>query len=417
MLSEPLSYTMRPRKLEDFYGQEHIIGEGKLLSRLIEADKLRSAIFYGPPGTGKTSLANVIANTTKTKFYEINATTSSKKEMQDIVEESVNKGEKITLFVDEIHRFNKLQQDYLLPFVEKGNIILIGATTENPFYEVNKALVSRSILFELKKLDENAIKKIIIKALKDEENGLGKYPVEIDEDALNMIAKYSNGDSRNALNTIELAVLTTRRDKDTKKILITAEIIANCMQKKVLKYDKDSTEHYDTISAFIKSMRGSDPQATTYYLALMLEAGEDVEFIARRIIICASEDVGNADPQALQVAVSAAQAVKMIGMPESRIILSQAANYVACAPKSNTCYKAINTALDFIRKNGTEDIPNYLRDGGRIGYKYSHDYDNHYIEQEYLPHKLKDTRFFEISEQGYEKDIKNYHKNIGNKQI
>lgn len=416
MKKEPLAYKIRPKSLKDFYGQEHILGEGKLLSRLIEADRLRSIILHGPPGTGKTTLANIIAHTTKTKFYEINATSSSKKDMQNIVEESEKDGEKITLFIDEIHRFNKLQQDYLLPFVEDGSVILIGATTENPYYEVNKALISRSIIFELKRLDNNSIKKVLRRALVDKEDGLGAYPVEIEESALDLIAKYSQGDSRNALNTLELAVLTTRRDKDTKKIHIGNDVVLSCMQKNPLKYDKDATQHYDTISAFIKSMRGSDPQATTYYLALMLEAGESIEFIARRIIICASEDVGNADPQALQIAVAAAQAVHMIGMPEARIILSQAANYVACAPKSNTCYIAINEAIEFVNENGSEEIPNHLRDGG-YGYKYAHNGQNNFVKQQYMPYKIKNERFFEISEQGYEKRLKEYHKNIDNKQV
>ena len=415
MKGEPLAYRMRPTSLDNFYGQEEIVGEGKLLRRLIEADKLRSIIFYGPPGLGKTTLANIIANTTKTEFRELNATISSKKDMQEIIEEAQTKGIKITLFIDEIHRFNKAQQDFLLPFVESGLIILIGATTENPYFEVNKALISRSVVFELKPLSEQNILNILLNALNDKEKGLGNYNTNISEEALNKIAKISQGDARIALNTIELAVLTTRKSKDG-IIYIDEDTINNCVQKVPLRYDKDATDHYDTISAFIKSMRGSDPQATNYYLAVMLLAGEDIKFIARRIIICASEDVGNADTKALEVAVNAAKAVEMIGMPEARIILAQAATYVALAPKSNSSYNAINKALDFVERNGREEIPTHLRDHG-VGYKYAHDGRNHYIEQQYLPNKIKDIRFFEISEQGYEKTLKNYHNNIKNKQV
>lgn len=415
MTGEPLAYRMRPNSLDNFYGQEEIVGEGKLLRRLIEADKLRSIIFYGPPGLGKTTLANIIANTTKTEFREINATVSSKKDMQEIVEEAQSKGIKITLFIDEIHRFNKAQQDFLLPFVENGTIILIGATTENPYFEVNKALISRSVVFELKPLNEKNILNILKNALEDKDRGLGNYNTNISKEALNKISKISQGDARIALNTIELAVLTTRKSKDG-IIYIDENTIDNCVQKTPLRYDKDATDHYDTISAFIKSMRGSDPQATNYYLAVMLSAGEDIKFIARRIIICASEDVGNADVKALEVAVNAAKAVEMIGMPEARIILAQAATYVALAPKSNSSYNAINKALDFVNKNGKEEIPSHLRDHG-VGYKYAHEGKNHYIEQQYLPNKIKNVRFFEISEQGYEKTLKNYHNNINNKQV
>lgn len=415
MKGEPLAYRMRPTSFNDFYGQEKIVGEGKLLRRLIEADKLRSVILYGPPGLGKTSLASIIANSTSTKFKEINATTASKKDMQEIVAEALENDEKITLFIDEIHRFNKAQQDYLLPFVEDGTIILIGATTENPYFEVNKALLSRSISLELFPLKDSDVVKILKDALTNKEKGLGKYDVDISDKVLLTISKNSQGDARTALNTLELAVLTTRKEKDG-LIHITDEVIDDCIQKPHLRYDKDSTEHYDTISAFIKSMRGSDPQAVNYYLAAMLLAGEDIKFIARRIMICASEDVGNADPRALEVAVNAAKAVEMVGMPEARIILAQAATYVALAPKSNASYLAINSALEFIEKNGRGEIPPHLRDHG-TGYKYAHEGKNHYLPQQYLPTRDKNQRFFEITEMGYEKTFKNYHNNIGNKQV
>ena len=413
---EPLAYRLKPKKLEDFYGQEHIIGEDKLLSRLIEADRLRSIILYGPPGTGKTSLANVIANTTKSLFYSINATNASKSDMQNIIDETHKKGSKAVLFIDEIHRFNKSQQDFLLPFVEKGDIILIGATTESPYHEVNKALISRSTLFELRRLNKTDIINILNKALKDEIDGLGKYKITFLDNSLDIIADYCEGDARNALNTLELAVLTTRKNKDTGYIELNKSIIENCMQKKALKYDKDGTNHYDTISAFIKSMRGSNPHAVNFYLAQMLESGEDIKFIARRIVICASEDVGNADPMALVLANNAAQSVEYIGMPEARIILAQAATYVACAPKSNSTYLAINKAIDYVQKNGSCEVPSHLRDGG-YGYVYAHNGNNHYIEQQYLPNKIKDVKFFEITEQGYEKNLKDYATKINNKNI
>lgn len=412
----PLAYLLKPKKLEDFYGQEHIVGKDKILTRLIESDRLKSIILYGPPGVGKTSLANIIANTTKTKFYEYNAVNTNKKDIENVINEVHNSGNKATLFLDEIHRFNKLQQDYLLPYVENGDLILIGATTENPYYEVNKALISRSIVLELKPLSEKDILNILENALKDEVNGLGKYNVDISESTLNFIARNSCNDARTALNVLELAVLTTKKDIKLNKIILTNDIIENCMQKKSFKYDKEGTLHYDIISAFIKSMRGSDPNATTYYLACMLEMGEDINFIARRILICASEDVGNADPRALEIATSALIAVKTIGMPESRIILSQAANYIALAPKSNSSYLAINKALDFVRKNGIEEVPSYLKQNG-INYNYPHIEKNHINNQHYLPKKIETQKFFEFSDINYEKTLLQYHKNIQNKNI
>lgn len=415
MKGQPLAFRMKPKTFDKFYGQEKIVGEGRLLRRLIEADKLTSVIFYGPPGIGKTSLAKVIANTTSSTFKELNATEASKKDMQEIVAEAIKNDERVTLFIDEIHRFNKAQQDYLLPFVEDGTIILIGATTENPYFEVNKALLSRSKTFELFPLKEKDILNILKDALTDTVDGLGSYKVEVSDKTLLGVAKNCQGDARDALNTLELAVLTTRKSEDG-FIHLTDEIFEDCMQKPHLRYDKDSTEHYDTISAFIKSMRGSDPQATNYYLAAMLLAGEDIKFIARRIMICASEDVGNADPRALEVAVNAAEAVAMVGMPEARIILAQAATYVALAPKSNASYNAINSAMEFIEKNGRGEIPPHLRDHG-FGYKYAHEGKNHYLPQQYLPNRDKNVRFFEITEMGYEKIFKNYHNNIGNKQV
>ena len=414
--SRPLADRMKPKKLEDFIGQEDIVGEDKLLSRLIEADRLSSMIIYGPPGIGKTSLANVIANTTKSSFYAINATNSSKGEMEKIVDEVHKTGKRAVLYIDEIHRFNKAQQDYLLPFVENGDVILIGTTTESPYHEVNKALISRSTVFEMKRLNPKDVVKILKNALVDEERGLGKYPANISEECLNIIADYCEGDARNALNVLELAVLTTRRNRETNTIDITKEIIENCMQKKALKYDLSGTYHYDTISAFIKSMRGSDPDAVNYYLALMLTAGEDIKFIARRIVICASEDVGNADPMALVVAMNAANAVQFVGMPEARIILAQAATYIACAPKCNSTYMAINKALDYVEKYGTEEIPAHLRDGGK-GYIYAHNGENHYVEQQYMPTKIKNLKFFEITEQGKEKELKEYQQHINNKKF
>ncbi len=419
----PLASRLRPTVLEEVVGQRHIIGEDKLLYRAIKADKLGSVIFYGPPGTGKTTLAKVIANTTSAEFTQLNATVAGKKDMEEIVRGAKDRlgmyGKKTILFVDEIHRFNKGQQDYLLPFVEDGTLILIGATTENPYFEVNGALISRSLIFELKPLEKEDIKTLLRRAVYDREKGMGSFHAEIDEEALEFLADISGGDARNALNAIELGILTTDRSMDG-KIHITLDVASECIQKRVVRYDKTGDNHYDTISAFIKSMRGSDPDAAVYYLAKMLYAGEDIKFIARRIMICAAEDVGNADPMALTVAVSAAQAVERIGMPESQIILSQAASYVACAPKSNSACNAIFAAMDSVKSVKTT-VPVHLQDahyrgheslGHGIGYKYAHDYPNHYVEQQYLPDEIKDAKFYIPSENGYEKNIREHFKKI-----
>ncbi len=420
----PLASRLRPITLEEVVGQDHIIGKDKLLYRAIKADKLSSIIFYGPPGTGKTTLAKVIANSTSSNFTQINATAAGKKDMEAVIAEAkdciARIGKRTILFVDEIHRFNKGQQDYLLPFVEDGTIILIGATTENPYFEVNSALISRSIVFELKPLEQEDIKKLLIRALSDNERGLGAYKAVIEEDALDFLADVSNGDARSALNAIELGVLTTQRSEDG-IIHITLSVAAECIQKRVLKYDKGGDNHYDTISAFIKSMRGSDPDAAIYYLARMLYAGEEVAFIARRIMICASEDVSNADPNALVVATSAALAVERLGMPEARIVLAQAAAYVACAPKSNSAICAIDAATQAVEHEKTATIPPYLKDahykgaanlGHGIGYLYAHNYENHYVKQQYLPDELKDRVFYIPTNQGYEKQINEYFRQI-----
>ena len=415
----PLASRLRPRTLEEVVGQRHIIGKDKMLYRAIKADKLGSVIFYGPPGTGKTTLAKVIANTTSAEFTQINATVAGQKDMEEVVQKAKNAmgmyGRRTILFVDEIHRFNKGQQDYLLPFVEDGTLILIGATTENPYFEVNSALISRSIIFELKPLEKEDIRTLIERAVYDVERGMGAYHAVIEEDAEEFLADIAGGDARAALNAVELAVLTTEPEKDG-KIHITLDVASECIQKRVVRYDKTGDNHYDTISAFIKSMRGSDPDAAVYYLARMLYAGESVTFIARRIMICASEDVGNADPQALQVAVAAAQAVERIGMPESQLILSQAALYVACAPKSNSATNAIFEATEAV-KSGKATIPPYLQDahypgagklGHGIGYEYAHDFPKHFSKQRYLPEELKDRKFYRPSGNGYEKKIQEY---------
>ena len=420
----PLASRLRPTTLEEVVGQQHIIGRDKLLYRAIKADKLQSVIFYGPPGTGKTTLAKVIAKTTSAEFMQINATSAGKKDMEAVIEKAKQLqgmyGKRTILFIDEIHRFNKGQQDYLLPFVEDGTVTLIGATTENPYFEVNGALISRSIIFELRPLEKDDIKTLLHRALEDMEKGMGAYHAVADEDALEFLADVSNGDARSALNAIELGILTTERSADG-LIHITLDVAEECIQKRVIKYDKSGDSHYDNISAFIKSMRGSDPDAAVYYLAKMLYAGEDVTFIARRIMICASEDVGNADPNALTVAVSAAQAVERLGMPEARIVLAQAVTYVASAPKSNAAYLAVDKALSVVRESRTAPVPTYLCDahykgaaklGRGIGYKYAHDYPNHYVEQQYLPDAYKDMKFYEPTENGYEQTIREYFKKI-----
>mgnify|MGYP000693044782 FL=1 len=416
----PLASRMRPTTLDEVVGQKHIIGKDKLLYRAIKADKLGSVIFYGPPGTGKTTLAKVIANTTSARFEQINATVAGKKDMEEIVKNAKDSigmyGQKTILFVDEIHRFNKSQQDYLLPFVEDGTITLIGATTENPYFEVNNALLSRSRIFELKPLEKQDIRELVMRAVYDTKKGMGTYGADITDEAADFLADVANGDARAALNAVELGILTTDKSDDG-KIHITIDVAAECIQKRVVRYDHDGDNHYDTISAFIKSMRGSDPDAAVYYLARMLYAGEDVKFIARRIMICASEDVGNADPNALVVAVSAAQAVERIGMPESQIILSQAAAYVATAPKSNAAYMGIAKAMKTVADTRTMPVPAHLQDrhykgaeklGHGLGYKYAHDYPNHYVTQQYLPDGVEGMRFYEPSENGYEKKIREH---------
>ena len=419
----PLASRLRPTTLDEVVGQQHIVGKDKLLYRAIKADKLSSIIFYGPPGTGKTTLAKVIANTTSAEFMQINATSAGKKDMEEVVAAAKNNqgmyGKKTILFIDEIHRFNKGQQDYLLPFVEDGTIILIGATTENPYFEVNPALLSRSVIFELKKLSTEDIRTLLLRAVNDTEKGMGSYHAQMDDDALEFLADMANGDARAALTAIELGILTTDRSEDG-IIHITLDVASECIQKRVINYDKTGDNHYDTISAFIKSMRGSDPDAAVYYLAKMLYAGEDVKFIARRIMILASEDIGNADPQALCVATAAAQAVERVGMPESQIILSQAVTYMACAPKSNSAVNAIQEAMRCVKAKKTT-VPVHLQDahyggheslGHGIGYKYAHDYPNHYVKQQYLPPEIEGEHFYELSDMGYEKKLKEHMKKI-----
>lgn len=420
----PLAARLRPKTLQDVVGQQHIIGKDKLLYRAILADKLSSIIFYGPPGTGKTTLAKVIANTTKSEFMQINATVAGKKDMEEVIEKAKSLlgmyGKKSILFIDEIHRFNKGQQDYLLPYVEDGTITLIGATTENPYFEVNSALISRSVIFQLEPLHKEDIKVLIQRAVYDKEQGMGAIDGEIEEAALDFLSEVAGGDARHALNAIELALLTTERGNDG-KVHITLSVAEECIQRRVVRYDKNGDNHYDTISAFIKSMRGSDPDAALYYLAKMLYAGESVTFIARRIMICASEDVGNADPNALTVAVSASLAVERIGMPEARIILAQAASYVASAPKSNAVICGIDEAMGCVQTTGDLKIPSHLQDahykgakklGHGTGYKYAHDYKNNYVEQQYLPYELNGKEFYRPSGNGYEVKIKEHLKRI-----
>ncbi len=414
----PLADRMRPKSISEFVGQSHILGEGKFLNRAIKADRINSMIFYGPPGTGKTTLAMIIANSTNMSFEKLSAVTSGVKDIREVInkaEEGLKLYNKKTiLFIDEIHRFNKSQQDALLPFVERGIIILIGATTENPYFEVNKALLSRMMVIPLKPLMEEDIHKIIMNGLANKEKGLGHYKVNISDEAMDYLITISDGDGRLALNSLEIAVLSTPKD-DEGIINIDLDTIKECLLVKSAKYDKGGDEHYDTISAFIKSMRGSDPDAALYWLAKMINAGEDPKFIARRIIICASEDVGNADPEALNVAVSAFNAVNVIGMPEGRIILAQAAVYVACAPKSNASYLGINKALDDVRNKKIGKVPNHLKDASYKGannlgygkdYKYPHSYENSFVEQQYLPDEFKDVKYYEPTNNGYEKIIK-----------
>lgn len=424
----PLAVRMRPRTLDEVVGQSHIIGKDRLLYRAIKADKISSLIFYGPPGTGKTTLAKVIANTTSAQFVQMNATTSGKKDMEQAVKQAQDAlgmyGKKTILFIDEIHRFNKAQQDYLLPYVEDGTIILIGATTENPYFEVNSALISRSKIFHLEPLNKEEIAGLLRIAVMDSERGMGAYGAEMTEEAVNFIADMAGGDARAALNAVELGVLTTEPDEEG-RIVIDLEVAQECIQRKAVNYDKNGDNHYDVISAFIKSMRGTDPDAAVFYLAKMLDAGEDPKFIARRIMICASEDVGNADPQALPLAVAASLGVERIGMPEARILLSQAAAYVASAPKSNSCIMAVDKAYDMVRHQDTGQVPPYLRDahyggarklGHGIGYKYAHDYPEHYVKQQYLPDVIADERFYCPSENGYEKQIKSHLDRLRNRE-
>ncbi len=415
---KPLAYRMRPRNLDELFGQEHILGEGKLLYRAIKADRINSLILYGPPGTGKTSIAQVIANQTKADYVRLNAVTSGVKELREVIEQARNNlilhNKRTILFIDEIHRFNKAQQDALLPAVEEGIIILIGATTENPYFEVNSPLLSRSRIFRLNPLSEEDIIAILKRALTDSERGLGEYNVEISDKDLKLIASLSEGDARTALNALELAVLTTPPDQEG-VIRINEEIIAESLQKKVLNYDKDGDNHYDVVSAFIKSMRGSDPDAALFWLARMLEAGEDPKFIARRVIVHAAEDVGLADPMALLVAVAAARAVEFVGMPEAQIPLAEAVLYIATAPKSNSVCKGISAAMNYVRNNKTGAVPLHLRDasyrgaeklGHGLDYKYPHDYPGHYVRQQYLPDGLEDLKFYYPGEEGKEGQIK-----------
>ena len=424
----PLAARMRPRSLAEYAGQEQILAPGRLLRRAIEADQLSSLIFYGPPGVGKTSLARVIANSTSSDFKQLSAVGTGVGEIRAVLQAARENLElynmRTVLFIDEIHRFNKGQQDSLLPAVEDGTVILIGATTENPYFEVNGALLSRSIIFELKHLSKEDIKKLLIRAVSDEEKGMGSYQAVIEEEALDFFADICNGDARSALNALELGILTTERSGDG-KIHITLDIASECIQKRVVKYDKNGDNHYDTISAFIKSMRGSDPDAAVYYLARMLYAGEDIRFIARRIMICASEDVGLADPNALNVAVSAALAVERLGMPEARIPLAQAAVYVATAPKSNASFLAVDKAFEAVKNLPTASVPSHLQDahyksavklGHGIGYRYAHDYPMHYVRQQYLPDGLTDMRFYEPTGNGYEKQITEYFKILKNQE-
>ncbi len=422
---EPLAARMRPQTLDEVIGQKHIIGEGKLLYRAIKADRIGSIIFYGPPGTGKTTLARVIANHTSSNFEQVNATIAGKKDMENVVRHAQESfgayGKKTILFIDEIHRFNKAQQDYLLPYVEDGTITLIGATTENPYFEVNGALLSRSRIFELKPLTKEDLKALLQRAVEDPIKGVARYNVQLDEDAKSFLAEVSDGDARTALNALELATLTTDPDDDG-IVHVTLGVAEECVQKRAIRYDKDGDSHYDTISAFIKSMRGSDPDGALYYLARMLTAGEDVRFISRRIMIAAAEECGVADARALEVATAAALAVERVGMPEGQIILAEAAAYVACAPKSNAASSGIFKAMEEVQKSGNLPIPPHLQDahykgaealGHGTGYKYAHDYPHHYVEQQYLPDQIKNKHFFALSDVAFEGKLQKYYDAIG----
>lgn len=417
---EPLAYRMSPRSIEEFVGQEHITGKGKMLYRMIKADRMSSIILYGPPGTGKTSLARIVAATTESSFEKLNAVTAGVADIKRIVADTqnpmLNQSGRTVLFVDEIHRFNKAQQDALLPFVENGTIVLIGATTENPYFEVNKALISRSSVFMLKPLYAADIEKIIRSALVDKERGLGEYDLVTDDDAINYLAEISNGDARIALNAIELAAVTSELGSDG-SIHISVKTIEECVQKKAITFDKSGEAHYDNISAFIKSMRGSNPDAALFYLARALYAGEDPEFLIRRIIICASEDVGMANPAALQVAVAAAEGIHRIGMPEARLLLAHAAVMVATSPKSNSCYKALGKAMQDVETKRTGEVPMHLRNapikgmadqGYGKGYKYAHDYPGNIVKQEFFPDEMAGTLYYEPTANGYEAKIKEW---------
>ena len=408
-LSKPLAYRMMPKTLDDYVGQEHILGENKILYRTIKADRLSSIILWGPPGCGKTSLAKVISNTTKYKFIKLNAVTAGVSDIKNAIIESenllMNLSIKCILFIDEIHRFNKLQQDALLPYVENGTVILIGATTENPYFEVNKALISRSMVFQLHPLTDDNIFTVLKRSL-EREDGLKEYNVKVEDDILRKFAICSNGDVRTALNNLEVAVLTTPVSSDG-YINITAEVAKECVQTRKAVFDKNGDSHYDNISAFIKSMRGSDPDATVFYLARALNAGEDPMFLARRIVISAAEDVGLGNPNALVVANAAMQAVNMVGMPEARIILSEAAIYNANSRKSNSAYNAINSALEDVKEKNTGIIPMHIRnapaegmqkEGYGVGYKYPHAYPHHWVEQQYLPDKMLGTKYYNPDE-------------------
>jgi putative ATPase len=419
---QPLAERMRPNRLFDFQGQERLVGENSVLKKAIDHDQLLSLILFGPPGTGKTTLARILANETKKTFFRLNAVTSGVKDIREVVEKAKAsqrfEGIGTILFIDEIHRFNKSQQDALLPYVENGTLILIGATTENPYYEVNKALISRSIVLECAPLEDEAIRKIVQRAISDQENGFGKLPIHIENEAVEYMIQVANGDARVALNLLEMGVMIAESTEE--EIRISLALISDASRRKPVRYEKNGDFHYDVISAFIKSIRGSDPNAALYWLALMIEAGEDPKFICRRLMISASEDIGNADPQAIQVALSVAQGVERIGMPEGRILLAQATTYLASAPKSNASYLGINRALQKVQTEKIAAVPEHLRDSTARGmkarhqgdagpaYRYPHTYPNHYVKQEYLPDSLGESDFYEPTDQGYEKKMKAY---------